>query len=82
MKVCKLAEPKPDGFAVLQEADGQVISVVRTRPTLKEAIDLALAIATEQTDADPAKLRADLEAELRVSDPDGGWCVYVTTLER
>ena len=68
-------------FAVVQEADSQVIGSVRAKSTLKEALDLALELATEQTDADPKKLRAELEAEHLVADPDGGWAVYVTNLE-
>ena len=68
-------------FAVVQQADGQVIGPVRARATLKEALDLALALATEQTDTDQEKLRAELEAEHWVADPDGGWAVYVTDLE-
>lgn len=67
-------------FAVVQQADGQVIGAVRARPTLQDALELALALATEQTDIDPTKLRAELEADHWVADPDDGWAVYVTDL--
>ena len=71
---------RPRGFAVVQEADGEVVGPVRARATLAEAIDLAVGIAAEQTDAEPEKLRAELEAQRMVADPDGGWAIYVTDL--
>jgi hypothetical protein len=80
-KIKKIASTKIKGFAVVQEADGQVIGPVRAKPTLNEAIDLAVTLAKEQTDADPEKLRADLETEHCVADPDGEWAIYVTGLE-
>ena len=81
LKIGKPADPKLKGFAVVREADGQVIGPVRVRPTWEEAIALALTLATQQTDANPKKLRAELESEYRAADPDGGWAVYVTGLE-
>lgn len=67
-------------FAVVQEADGQVIGPVRSAATLNDALNLALELAAEQTDLDWEKLWADLETKHWVADPDGGWAVYVTDL--
>lgn len=81
-KVGTPADQEPAGFAVVQEADGQVVGAVHTRRTIEEAIDLALAVATEQTDTDSLKLRAELETEHRASDRNGDWAVYVTGVEQ
>jgi hypothetical protein len=73
----------------VQDRGGPVANTWHKRPTLAEAVDLAVGLAVERLEQvgmaegeNPEAIRASIEREGNYIDPDGGWSFCVLDLTK